>query len=589
MRENIINFLNNEIFTLKDDDEQIQKSLDFLSTLTKENKNLFLEIIINIKERKLNNPFFKADLFFEKLEQSNIDYDYNHILSYVSDDDSSFSNENIILTLMENEKYARNFVENPEKKENAFNILLTLFLNDKDIEKYSLKEKFDFSNKFFNNPHLQNRLEQNRMNGKTNINSILDNFFNLSSPSSHQSPGNNIRFILRNKKLNKFFLEHIETKNCIIDDLKDSDFKYLNNFEDSFNFLKEIENSCKNNPKEHASFLNKILSICNSNNEENEVLLKEFIIKNKNIINNDYSIRGEYTVLFSNYYKNENIYKILSEHIDIIKKENIDLANILNYIIKYDSLKEVSKKIREYIKDPLFNKNNFKEINYLEEKLIINPPLLSLIGNNTQPIEYIINNIPLLKILLKNGEEPDIKIKNEFIILDGLDNSIKYRIAHTNKNHQKKIIEIVNLIINHSSIDNIYEQNEILKTRNNYIFDYVKNKKNVDIDNLFFTEKLLENKKEFFIFCIDSKNKIKEIESNELKTLEIYFNEKIDDVINLSELNVLKEILLTLNKNDDLKDDELKNIRSKIENKILMNEIEGDFSSQQDVKIRRRI
>lgn len=572
MREDIVKYLNIEIFNLNNEEEKLKKALDYFKSLSGSDKELFLQILINVREIGKSAPVFNTPLFLTQLEESGIPYNYQDILSHVSDEDYILKHEDILLVLAKNTAGIKSFLASPNNHTEAFHILLTLYINDYDINSFTLPDLFNLERKYFNSHHVQKRIEENLLNNKEDLNVFFDNFFNIPYKFDR------VHFFIHNEKINKILLKNPKIKELIISHIEDSDFKFMRLFfEPFFEFLKEVESRYKEKPSKHALFLNQIMEICNSNDSIAVQYLNEFIVSNKDKINEDYDIKGEYTLLYPSYYVKENNYNLLKDHLKIIQEEPIVFSNLINSIVDKKETKDAIKLIKNYFKNQKYIKNESRIIEFGENKSIkINSVILSLMSNQRKHSSEIIKNIPVIKTLLKNGEKLYI---NDFSILDGIDDSLKYRMSSSGKKQIKQIIELINLFIEYSDINNIYNQKTLLETRNRYIFESLKHYSMtgqlIDFDKLLCSKKMIENKSQFFMSCLDMEKEA--IQKNTVTDLNNYLHEKKQYIIENSSQEELKDILQALNLKNTEK--EFNKIISQIENKIIKISVNETISS----------
>lgn len=561
MREDIVKYLNVEVFNLNNEEEKLKKAFDYFKSLSEADKELFLQILINVRERGKSAPVFNTPLFLTQLEESGIPYNYQDVLSHVGDEDYILKHEDILLALAKNTAGLKNFLASSNNHTEAFHILLTLYINDYDINSFTLPKLFDLEGKYFNSHHVQRRIDENLLKNKEDLNVFFENFFNIPYKFDR------VHFFIRNEKLNRILLKNPAIKELIISHIEDSDFKFIKHFEHSFEFLKEVESKCKENPCKHALFLSQIMEMCNSNDSIAVQYINDFIINNKDKINKDYKIKGEYTLLYPSYYVKESNYNLLKTQLKIIQEEPIVFSNLINSILDKKETKDAVKLIKNYFKDPKYIKNESRIIEFAENKSIkISSVILSLMSNQRKPLSEIIKNIPVIKTLLKNGEKLDI---NDFSIIDGIDDSLKYRVNSSEKKEIKKIIELINLFIEYSDINNIFNQTTLLETRSRYIFESLKHHSMkdqlIDFDKLLCYKKMIENKSQFFIFSLDMEKEA--IQKNTVIDLNKYLREKRQYIIENSSQEELKDILQALNLKNTEK--EFNEIISQIENKII--------------------
>lgn len=561
MREDIVKYLNVEVFNLDNEEEKLKKAFDYFKSLSGADKEIFLQILLNVRERSKNAPEFDTPLFLTQLEESGIEYNYQDVLSHVSDEDYILKHEDVLLVLAKNTAGIKSFLASPNNHTAAFHILLTLYINDYNINSLTLPELFNLEGKYFNSHHVQKRIEENLLNNKEDLNIFFEKFFNIPYKFDR------VHFFIRNEKLNKILLKNTKIKELIISHIEDSDFKFIKFFEPFFDFLKEVESKYKGSRTKHAMFLNQIIEICNSNDSIAVQYLNEFIVSNKDKINEDYDIKGEYTLLYPSYYVKENNYNLLKNHLNIIKEEPVVFSRLINSIVDKKETKDAIKLIKNYFKDPKYIKNESRIIEFGENKRIkISSAILSLISEQGKPLSEIIKNIPIIKTLLKNGEKIDI---NGFSILNDIDDSLKYRMSSCGKKQIKQIIELINLFIEYSDINNIYNQKTLLETRNRYIFESLKHQsmteRLIDFDKLLYSKKMIENKSQFFVFALNMEKEA--IQKNAVIDFNKYLHEKKQYIIENSSQEELKDILQALNLKNTEK--EFNEIISQIENKII--------------------
>lgn len=571
MREDIVKYLNVEVFNLNNEEEKLKKAFDYFKSLSEADKELFLQILINIRERGQSAPVFNTPLFLNQLEESGIPYNYQDVLSHVGDEDYILKHEDILLALAKNTAGLKNFLASSNNHTEAFHILLTLYINDYDINSFTLPELFNLEGKYFNSLHVQRRIDENLFNGKEDLNAFFENFFNIPYKFDR------LHLFIRNEKLNNILLKNPKIKELIISHIEDSDFKLIKYFQPFFEFLKEVESRCEEIPAKHALFLNQIMEMCNSNDSIVVQYLNEFIIYNKDKINKDYKIKGEYTLLYPSYYVKESNYNLLKNHLKIIQEEPIVFSNLIHSIVDTKEIKDAVKLIKNYFKDLNYLKNESRIIEFGDNKSIkISSVILSLMSNQRKPLSEIIKNIPVIKTLLKNGEK---LYTNDFSILDGIDDSLKYRMGSSGKKQIKQIIELINLFIEYSDINNIYNQKTLLETRNRYIFENLKHHSMtgqlIDFDKFLFSKKMIENKSQFFMFCLDMEKEA--IQKNTVIDLNNYLHEKKQYIIENSSQEELKDILQALNVKNTEK--EFNEIISRIENKIIKISVNETISS----------
>lgn len=552
-RNDIVNFIKEN--TDSQNKENNRKILDYFLSLEEKDRNVFLDIMINLREnaaiRDEDEPyFFDIKNFIVSLEDNNIEYDARRLLNYIKEphDDYPLINEDIIIYLYEKhpEIYKEILLQNNDDKTD---LLLILHINQKKID---LEDKININNGLVNNKVIEYLIQHDRLN-KEEFNLFINDYVSKTMTKS-------LGWGKLNINTREYFMSNDIFKDIVFTYVNDN-IKSLKNFMD-LDFLNYYSKRVGGNDEQNALFLKELLDrILSENNDNKMFFIDKFIIPNKDKINS----RKNYEDLYSFLYKDREVFEYLYSSIDMLQKKPLFFANIVKSILNEElGDKEKLSLIKDYMKHPLYQKqqNEIYLYNYegVKKKEYLNTSVsevFNFIFNNisTFPKEYndkmknrLSLSLKVLKLLLKK-EKLDLKTNGVFKTLNNFtftakDNPIFNKL---NKKNSILFIKLLNFIENNVDLKSIYIDVNFLKIKNSFLKSFTHANDNNTNEILNYLEIAGSNTFEKNIYYLQSFSYFNTLK---VDTLENIFMKKIIETIENTDISILGNIRKSLDNKD---------------------------------------